>query len=434
LPGSICAQNPPISSQAEVCWKPTPAPTNTILLAIAASLPLLTWPGLAQPFSYPKLLLLVTVVVAGAISRPQNFYAAWLNLGQPLRILTAAWPVVQSLAAICGRSASLETFLLPLAGLGWFVLLQSTNLNAKSLARTLQMSATLLAAIAIAQMLHADPFTWLGWTSSTNPQDRLRVFSTLGNPNFVAAYLCGTLPLTLAQIRRQQRALPNIAASIIQLGGIIATGSRAPLLAGVAIASWCAILRDWRLLRWIASAAASALLAASLLPSGRSLETKAEGRAYIWRIAAPHALKHPLLGIGPGGFAEAYTTWEANRFPQIDRSVTDDPFAGPTDHAHNDYLEILIEGGALALASWIALLTALLWRIRNNLRSHVTGIPEGATAGVVAISAIALVDFPLHRPAEVFLLWSLLALCFLHHSQSDAFAPQPIQPKNKSRR
>lgn len=408
IAGAVC---PEAVGRKSVAWSGFP------FLAVAAGLPLLVWPGLAQPFSQPKVFFLVAAVAVSVLAFPGRIYAAWLELGSPLQQLTAAWLVALSLAAIFGRSVALDAFLLPVAGLGWFLATQRTVPDARLFARALELSATCIAAIALAQMLHVDPFVWMGWSSSTDPGDRMRVFSTLGNPNFVAAYLCGSLPLSLASLRQPRKSWAHGVALPIQLGGIVATGSRAPLLALVAVAIWWMALRQWGLLRRLAIAAAFALLAASLLQSGRSLAAKLEGRAYIWSVAVPHLLEHPLLGVGPGGFATMYPAWEAVNWSQGHYLEQQKAFSAPMDHAHNDFLELLVEGGAVSLAAWMALMAALLGRVARQLRARANGITAGASAGVVAILGVALVDFPLHRPAELFLLWSLLALCCIPPAQ-----------------
>ena len=61
-----------------------------------------------------------------------------------------------------------------------------------------------------------DPLRWLGWQAEIFVNPRMRVYGTLGNPDFVAAWLCATLPLARG------------AAMALQLAAILATAAASP--------------------------------------------------------------------------------------------------------------------------------------------------------------------------------------------------------------
>jgi O-antigen ligase len=101
-----------------------------------------------------------------------------------------------------------------------------------------------------------------------------------------------------------------------------------------------------------------------LAPARPALETL-RGRLYIWSVAAPHALAHPLTGGGPGSFVVHYPEWEAERL----RAGADEDarrFAAAQRHAHNDYLEVLVTLGPLGLAAWLAVAVAALGGLRSR--------------------------------------------------------------------
>jgi O-antigen ligase len=74
-----------------------------------------------------------------------------------------------------------------------------------------------------------------------------------------------------------------------------------------------------------------------------------------------------------------------------------------TNHAHNDYLEIVLEGGLpaiLLLGLFVAILAASLWRSARARRSREAGaVTVAATCGLVVLLVSSLVDYPLRMPA-----------------------------------
>ena len=60
------------------------------------------------------------------------------------------------------------------------------------------IGATGVAIVAVLQWAGLDPFALAGWVAPlAGASPRLRVYGTLGNPNFVAALLTGAVPLTI---------------------------------------------------------------------------------------------------------------------------------------------------------------------------------------------------------------------------------------------
>jgi O-antigen ligase len=126
---------------------------------------------------------------------------------------------------------------------------------------------------------------------------------------------------------------------------------------------------------------------------------------YIWSVTAPHLLAHPLTGWGPGSFQVTYPGWEAER---IERSVDADvrAYATAQRHAHNDYVERLSDLGVPGLAAWVALVG---WVLLAGGR-QTDRMPMAAAAGIAALAAVSLVDFPMQRPVERFTWWTLAVL------------------------
>src|SRR4029077_12381829 len=82
------------------------------------------------------------------------------------------------------------------------------------------------------------------------------------------------------------------------------------------------------------------------------------------------------------------------------------------EHAENDYLELLVEGGAIAVLA----LAAFLWQLLKSQAKPAPhsgvehGLRLGATAAGIALGVHSFMDFNLHIPASALLACFLLAL------------------------
>lgn len=383
------------------------------LPVVALLLPLVVVPGLPTPFSLPKLIAWVIVVVVGLVICLPRLGEAWEELPSAFRVSLACWLSVVGASAAWSTFASLESLLLPLAGVGWLVLLAAVRPRSEHMAWMLVWSGSVVAGIGLAQFFHLDPFTSLGWIPIAEGSARMRVFSTLGNPNFVATFLSGVLPITFFlaySIRKRRRIL--IALLALQSVTIIATGSRAPVLALIATALWVASLQQHKSWRTFGLIALCVVAMAAAFSPARDMYSTFKGRIYIWKISAPHITQRPVVGLGPGGFGASFASWEI-QYWQVSPDEHDRKFVGIEDHAHNDYLEIAADYGVAGLFAFLAVLAASLRTAWLRARTSADPLAAGASAGVIALAAVAMVDFPLMRPAESFLLWSLIAISLL---------------------
>ncbi len=371
-------------------------------------MPLLVWPGADRPFSSPKLALWSVATFACLFFVLAARQAT--EAGAPLRatVALASLGICVSLSAVLGSSTDFASLLLTLTAIGWFELLRLAKLDDRQLAAALLAAGAIVALLACLQFLGADPFAAFGWTRIGGAAARMRVFSTLGNPNYVAAFLAGTFPLVLILAADKTRARRlMIPAALLWGAALLATGSKAgalgALAGSLALLLMSPVERKWK---WAALAFACAALALALSPS-RSIAETVEGRLFVWRVSLPHVTSIPLLGYGPGAFESQFAGWQAIYLGDS-RHFQDLRFAARFDHAHNDALEWLVTygwAGAVALGSCLGLF--IFSAARNRQASPIV---RGALAGTVAIGVMAMVDFPLHRPAELFLAVTLMVL------------------------
>ncbi len=116
-----------------------------------------------------------------------------------------------------------------------------------------------------------------------------------------------------------------------------------------------------------------------------------DGRITLWTDVVEIIKDYPLVGTGFGTFLSIYPLY---------KTINDQLIY---DHAHNDYLELLTDGGIIGflLAGWFVL-TILFhgWkmiRLRNDHYSILLGI--GSMAGILAILCHSVTDFNLHNGA-----------------------------------
>ncbi len=127
-------------------------------------------------------------------------------------------------------------------------------------------------------------------------------------------------------------------------------------------------------------------------------EVSADTRWRIWVLTVAATSRQPLLGFGVGTHPHAFHPFQPADFP------------GQVQHAHNEYVNLYFEAGALGLLLALWALGAWLLRAYRGLRPlhGPDRLPAaGAVAGVVALLLHSLVDFDL-RITGVGLFWAAL--------------------------
>jgi len=391
-------------------------------VAVTAAVPLISLPGLASPFSTPKIAFLAICVLAGAgvlLSRG----LALFRFESTLQQLALAWMVLVSGTALWGDIVSLKALLIALLPPACFLLLTWLKPTPASLASALVSSGAAIGCIAIAQYLGLDPFRLIGWQAPASGSVRLNVYATLGNPNFVAAFLACVLPLSwvLDGSRKRNRVLSGLAA-LLMIVGIVVTGSRAPIIGGICLvlcAGWLfpSISIRQRVMGLVILVLFAVLAAG--LSGARPIRETLEGRLFIWQVAIGRASARTLaLGDGPGAFAARYPKWETEWAASKPRDQARMRFLGYQEHAHNDWLEILVEQGIIGVVL-LALILLGVWRMLRTRTPPLSPLVMGGVAAVAVFVGIACVDFPFHRPAESFVFWTLLAIVHLSFSTGE---------------
>jgi len=228
------------------------------------------------------------------------------------------------------------------------------------------------------------------------------------NANHMATLLVICIPFLAAVVsttrRRHPRRLPAVATlsfgvALMLIAGIFINRSIAGIALGlpvVAVSSLLVLPRRGTSRRLVAIGSAILTVAALVALAwtsinGRDFATSVNSRAEMLNVTSRATADFLPLGSGLGTFQQVYQLYEDhNRITPIH-----------INHAHNDYLELLLETG---IPGAILILVFLIWWVvtatgvwRNPLAS------DFARAGTIATAAVLLhsfVDFPL-RTASI---------------------------------
>lgn len=134
-----------------------------------------------------------------------------------------------------------------------------------------------------------------------------------------------------------------------------------------------------------------------------------DGRAWIARVSLGAAKRALPLGAGPGRFASAYLDEQGRRLQDFGPRAAARRFQNATT-AHNDWLEVAVESGAMGLALLVAAVSSALFACRRRGGRTRWGVGWGAQgASLLALVVCMSGDSPLQQPAIVALFALLLA-------------------------
>jgi O-antigen ligase len=164
--------------------------------------------------------------------------------------------------------------------------------------------------------------------------------------------------------------------------------------------------RSWLLGGFGIIALAALLFANTTALAGRLEQTLsgAGARTAIWRATWPMTKDFWVTGIGAGAYERAMVVYQPR------------PHETFFNHAHNDYLQMLTEGGVLLTIPAIAAVAAGCVGIRRRLRtdrSSMYWIRAGAVSGLVAVAVQSIWETGLRVPANT-LLFAVLAAAALY--------------------
>ena len=268
----------------------------------------------------------------------------------------------------------------------------------------------------------------LGFAENGGAEGQLRAAGPIGETNRYAQILLVLLPLAVLTFRsehsRTLRMFGLVAGGLI-LGGLLLTFSRGAFLTGIVLLAMMACMRLLKPRHVLASVLGVSVLVAAFAPAVvtrmatlehlnsllfkkdytyRAPDSSALHR-YALNAATWHVfLDHPVFGVGPGHFAEYYSTAYANRVGLIE---TTKKYKG-----HNLYLETLAETGVVGLACLVAIFFVImrgLWKERRYWMQSHPEIAYCATGFFLCLTAYAISAVFAHLSYQRY-FWVLVAL------------------------
>ncbi len=135
---------------------------------------------------------------------------------------------------------------------------------------------------------------------------------------------------------------------------------------------------------------------------GDNQDSFSTSRTWVWKDAWKVFQSYPISGAGVGAFQTVYPH----------RSDYDGIY-GYVAQAHNDYLQVLADGGIIGgvLALWF--IGVVLRDVMRGMRAHdplIAGMALGSGAGIVGLLTHSLFDFNLQLPSNAMLFLLLCAI------------------------
>lgn len=238
-----------------------------------------------------------------------------------------------------------------------------------------------------------------------------RIYSTLGNPNFLASFLLISFPLFTAWTNennlRPLTLLPytcilltqtagSILSLLIILGLFFTRGGKKTKL------SFPGILFPVHLLVIICAVF-------FIGPSSKKMSVKE--RLFKWQAGLEIVKDRPVLGVGWGGVKTNFALYQKHVKRNFSLKSTSE------SKIHNDYIQIAAESGIAGFLAWGALLfSAVIILKRNNFY---------AFAGLGAFMLDSVTNFPVELPASL----ALLALILSFDGEKNTAATPAPRPR-----
>lgn len=336
----------------------------------------------------------------------------------PARVVSLGPPIAALSAALVGATlgsmkplestVALGSWILALAAFGTALRMFRAH-HVSLAAHALLLAGAVVSLIGLYQYLQGVP-TAAAWI---DPEQvgaiQTRVYGPFTNPTMLAEYLVMILPVGLVLL-----AEPSTWKRRVLLGGfcvlvaasLLLTYSRGGWLSALAAVVLVAVLRDRRFLPLllIGVLVVLVLVPDSVLVRAASVvsreDTSTLYRLSIWEGSLRMARVYWFtgIGLGPSPFAWAYSSFM---------------IAGiRAHHAHNTFLQFLLETGIAGLLALVWLLAAFLFQVIPAARrpGRSSALAAAFMAGALAQLFHGLVDHVWFNPRLLILFWMTLGL------------------------
>lgn len=418
-----------------------------LLFLLAPVLAPLTFTWLTQESFYiPKRFILEALFILSFIL---FVWAVVWSDESPLKPFLASlpvvfWPIVIFLLwsglslsrATAVHSVHSYSLLFSQAGVGMLALILTRDAKLRLLlVRLCVATASAVALLGVAQYFGLDYEHGVEWVPGGH-LEKLDVYSTSGNPNFLAAYLISVFPLALVGMFSKAgqdgrwRWMYVAASAVIGLC-LIYTRTK-----GAWIGAACSILFLLFMMKpalprranaaslWLLAGAGFVVILGALFASGtiawiieemRSLQSSnvtIRGRLFLWQVTLGMIFDHPLMGVGWGNYRSFFQEYQGRFLDRHPDYVTLLQTQGSAESPHNEYLEIAAETGIVGLVLFLIIMAAI-FRVACRIKrsdANVNGILTAAISGVLALLVHSFFVFPLHLADAGMMFWLLVGM------------------------
>ena len=289
---------------------------------------------------------------------------------------------------------------------------------------------------------------------------RGNIFSTFGNPNRYSGWVGAVVPVMICYFFTMQGVKKYILGTSIALTytGMMMTFTRGALLGLVVSLSFMLfLLLRFLHLKFFKKYKAKIFYLISIFAiisvvfstknpiniSGQTIigrfvsaatgqEASLRQRLMIWQVSFLMARAHPFIGQGIGTYKYHYL-WYQGKFFENPANQNRLNLAVWAREAHNEYLQILVEMGALGLFFWLWLIFTFFGENYRGLKKEKNQkhflMRLGLGTGAFVILVHAAVSFPLHIVPNGILLFLLMGLA-TSTEQAQTQTPASGFPKN----
>ena len=473
------AAKPTTQPVSQVDNQPTPSPTQnwldqgieTVLILAITLTPLLFSPLSQELFEFPKMIWVYLLAIAGLalilskaltqhkvtlithpLNRPLVIYGLVL-MASTLMSLNLYTSIMGYYSRFHGGLASLVAYLV----LFYLALIYLHPLTTRTqrIARLLWswvIGSIIVSIWATAEHFGYSPSCWLlrgELNADCWVQDvQARVFATFGQPNWLAAYLITTIPVSLALLIQSARKHLKIIAWLGAATGYAAlwyTYSRSGWI-GLTVALIFLLPWAWRinfrqLWPWLGALIIACGLVslssiqmanqrtATTLESGNFDSSTGQIRLLVWEGSLKTALDFPIFGSGPETFPYSFL----NNRPVELNQTTEWNFL--YNKAHNEVLQVVVTTGIIGLIAWLFLyfkLFQVAWQqkiiaFRSKELASDGLISASLLAGVIGVFVAQLLGFSVVVTALYFWLATAIILTptvsFRHHHINPSWRP-----------
>jgi O-antigen ligase/Flp pilus assembly protein TadD len=411
---------------------------NIFISLLLVWVPLAFFFRAADGFTLPKELVAILAIAYFSARVAMEGRGLFLQPLIQAALLFTAWMILDSLVVGSLKVEVLKGSIHLILILGTtlaVVFACSRGVSYEKLAHLVLFTGALMAIYGLFQSFGVEKVDWTSHFES-------RAFSTLGNPDYLGGYLVGLVPLAFILTIRsnhQESWLWFRAVTLFLLmglwmtrvrGAFLALGAAALFLLAVFLFSWGRDLFR-RNIRFVLAAFAVLIIAAGTylsrhggLAAFSSKQITVQQRVQLYQVVWEMVKAHPWFGIGLGQLGTQFPLYQSKPWTPADYPQHPYTFS---EHAHNEYLQFLAEGGVPGLLLFLALLVVYAKSIRGFLKNAASKPEEkefliGIAGGMVALLTQSISNFPLQvAPTAVLFGFFLAAPLALRPAPSSGF-------------